>query len=268
MCALLGAPVAHSLSPAMHNAAFSYLGLDLTYVALHVEPPELRAAIAGARSLGFVGLNLTAPHKEAAMACCEPDEHARAVGAVNTLLFEQTTTRGSNTDTDGLAQAIATACPHGVRHALILGAGGAARAAAYVLDRADAEVTVAARRSRCLKIGETEHEVQTLRELAPALLHEIDLVIDATPVGLGEAAPLIDVALLPADAVVIDLSVRPSTALSRAAMARGLRAQLGDEMLLHQGARAFSLFTGRAAPLAEMRAALDPRPRVQRTEAR
>ncbi len=257
VCALIGAPVAHSLSPAMHNAAYSHLGLDLVYVALHVEPAGLSAAIAGAAALGFVGLNVTAPHKEAALACCDPDDDAKAVGAVNTIVFSAAGARGTNTDLVGLERAIEVACPRGVRRALVLGAGGAARAAISVLDGAGAEVSIAARSARRVEVRGISHEVHALASLTPSLLGELDLVIDATPAGLNDGGPLIDVALLPGDAAVLDLSVRSSTPLTRAARAQGLRTELGHEMLLHQGAAGFLLFTGQPAPITEMRAALD-----------
>ncbi len=260
MCAVIGWPVAHSLSPAMHNAAYSHLALDYAYAAFPVPTGEVAAAIAGAQALGFAGLNVTVPHKEAALACCVPDAVAKAVGAVNTITFDGGAAAGTNTDVYGLEQTLSALAPAKLARAVILGSGGAARAAAYVLAARGIAFSVCARRERRIHVGDRHLEVFSIDALGSRffeeLLAEADLLVDATPLGLGDEPTPWPVAALRSDAVVVDLVVRKQTPLSRAATARGLRVQVGDVMLLHQGAAAFTRFTGVAAPVEVMGTAL------------
>jgi len=250
LCGVVGDPVAHSLSPAMHNAAFAYLGLDFAYVALPVATADLAAAIDGARALGFVGLNVTLPHKEAALSCCEPDELARAVGAVNTIVFDGGRARGTNTDVHGVDQSLGDAR---IGRAVVVGAGGAARAAIYALDRRGVDVEVLARTARPLGARRT---IALDDGRASTVLSRADLVIDATPIGLGEGPIAWPIDVLPPSVRVIDLVARASTPLLRAAQAQRLAVKSGADMLLHQGALAFELFTQRRAPVDVMRRAL------------
>ena len=252
ICGLIGAEVSHSFSPAMHNAAFAYLGLDMAYAAWSVSDPKL--AIDGARALGFLGLNVTAPHKEAALTACVPDEVAIAVGAVNTIVFSYGVARGTNTDVHGVARALDAFAPRQIEHGVVVGAGGAARAVIHALRSKNIDVTLLARRDCTLYVGARSYRSQPI---VAAAFAEADLVVDATPLGLGDSPPAWSVDALPSSAVVLDLVARRSTPLTRAAEARGLQAQAGDTMLLHQGAMAFERFTGRTAPIDVMRAALD-----------
>lgn len=260
LCGLIGDPVAHSYSPAMHNAAFAHLGLDYAYAAMRVAASDVPAAIDGARALGFAGLNVTAPHKEAAFAVCEPDELARAVGAVNTITFSSGACHGANTDVYGVERAIDAAAASPVRRAVLLGAGGAARAVVYALARREVELQLCARRAHSLTIAGVEYPVQALASLGALglaqLLGQADLIVDATPLGHGEEAPPWPLDAIRSDALVLDLVVRAETPLTRACAARGLRARTGAEMLLHQGAAAFERFTSRPAPVEVMRDAL------------
>lgn len=265
---LLGYPVAHSLSPAMHEAAFAALGLDLRYLAFAVEPARLAEAVAGAAALGVVGLNVTVPHKVAALALCDPDGLSRRVGAVNTLVFgggdggsdgarAPGPPRGLNTDVHGFARLLdeAGVTARGAR-AVLLGAGGAARAVAVALcDAGAASITLLARRPAPFSLDGEALEVAAWEE-GQARLSRCDLLVDCTPRGLDPGAAPLALDALPDHAAVLDLVVRPTTALVEAARARGLRAAPGTAMLLHQGAAAFEACTGRAAPLAVMRAAL------------
>jgi shikimate dehydrogenase len=260
MCAVIGWPVTHSFSPAMHNAAFAHLSLPYAYAALPVKPGEVAVAVAGARALGFAGLNVTVPHKEEALTCCSPDATAQAVGAVNTITFSTEQTLGSNTDVFGLDCAIDAVTEHPPQRALILGAGGAARAAVYVLAARGVAFSLLARGARTIDVAGKSYEVEAASQLGESgiarVFAEADLVIDATPLGLGDDPTPWPVHALPGGAAVIDLVVRRETPLSRAATARGLRTAVGDVMLLQQGAAAFRLFTGLDAPVEVMRSAL------------
>ena len=262
LAAVIGSPVRHSLSPAMHNAAFAELGLDWVYVACEVAPGAVPAAFVGARALGFGGLSVTIPHKAAALA--EVDEAtavARAVGAVNTVVPRRDgRLLGENTDGPGFLASLADEGfdPAG-RPCAVLGAGGAARAVVHALAGAGAKEVVVINRTAL-----RAEEVATLAATAgrvgtPADVEAVDLVVNATPLGLagsdGDALPL-DPDLLGPRQLVVDLVPNPAvTALMREALARGARVAGGLGMLVHQGALAFELWTGRPAPVEVMRAA-------------
>ena len=250
---VIGWPIAHSRSPAMHSAALRALGLPWTYEAIPVAPDELARFLS---SGGFHGLNVTIPHKEAAFALCEPDELARKVGAVNTLVFaDGARPRGFNTDVHGFdawAAEEAAITPGG--SALLLGSGGAARAVALALG-SQMRVTIVSRTPRPFTLGAVSIPTAPYESLA-TLSADADLLVDATPRGLDATAALPELAHLPAHAVVLDLVVARETALTRAAKARHLRASTGTAMLLHQGARALEIWTKRPAPIEVMRAAL------------
>jgi shikimate dehydrogenase len=273
---VLGHPVSHSRSPAMHNRAFSVLELAAVYVAFDVSPERLPDAMRGVRALGISGLNVTLPHKSAIMPLLdEVDAVAREIGAVNTVLRDGDRLLGTNTDAEGLCRALREAGIElpGLR-VTVLGAGGAARASVVGLARAGVRsVTIAARsreRSEALV-------AELVGLLAPVTLHaadfepsslraafgQTDLLVQATSATLGDGpaadhfANLLPLAALPRAASVIDLVYRPlETTVLRAANALGHPTVDGLGMLLHQGGLAFERWTGRAAPLAEMRAAL------------
>jgi shikimate dehydrogenase len=252
---VIGWPIAHSRSPAMHNAALQHISADFVYLPFAVRPENLRVAIEGFRALGGRGLNVTIPHKEAALALCQPDELAVRVGAVNTLVFEDDgIIHGGNTDVHGfqmLMKESGAQSGNAIGNVIVLGIGGAARAVVAALS---GNVTLVARRPRPFSLGGRDYEVQPWSAL-PTLLRDADLLVDATPRGLSDAPNDLD--LSSTHAAVLDLVVRRETPLTRAARARGLRAATGTAMLLHQGAAAFERFTGIAAPLDVMRTALD-----------
>lgn len=272
---VLGWPVAHSRSPAMHNAAFAAIGLDALYVPFAVPPERLPAAVAALRALGIAGANATLPHKAALLDLLDEIEPgARAIGAVNTIVRDGQRLLGTNTDAEGLARSLQHA---GVvlagTHVLVLGTGGAARAAVVGLSGAGAErVVVAGRRPE-----QAEQLIAELRlHCSPATLAACDLtalpgdvlarshlLVQATSATLGESpgarafADSIPIAGLPPEAVVCDLVYKPlRTALLQRAQQRGLRTVDGLGMLLHQGALAFERWTGHPAPLDAMRNAL------------
>ncbi len=243
----------------MHNAALKALGLDFSYVTFAVPPERLPQAIAGAAALGMRGLNVTIPHKEAALTLCEPDAIGWEAGAVNTLIFEDQTIVGTNTDVHGFRMLMAEAGVTPGGRAVILGAGGATRAVVLALrTTGHRQVTLVSRKGQPITVGDVTVVArpwtpETLaRELAGC-----DLLVDATPRGLDPAGPELDLSPLPPHAVVLDLVVKRETRLVAAARARGLKAATGTAMLLHQGAAALERWLGRSAPIEVMRAALE-----------
>jgi shikimate dehydrogenase len=253
---VIGWPIEHSRSPAMQNAALEALGLELVYLAFAVPVGKLPTAIAGARALGVRGLNVTVPHKQSVLALCQPDELAQRVGAVNTLSFDGDVVRGSNTDVHGFRRLLDEAGGMQPGRAVILGAGGAARAVAVALEGVASRVVSVSRSGD--RVPGAEHAAwPASRDEARAIVDGASLLVDATPVGLDPDAPPFEVAGLPPHALVLDLVVKRETAIVRAARARGLRAANGAAMLLHQGAASLERWIGRPPPLDVMRAALD-----------
>ena len=251
LCGVLGHPVGHSRSPAIHNAAYAELGLDWRYLKLPVSPELFGETVRALEGSGYRGANVTIPHKLAALAAADTaSPAARAVGAANTLTFEGGRIVADNTDAAGLIDALDR--PLGGMRALVLGAGGAGRAAAWALREAGAaEVAVwnrTAARARALakEIGVTHAE-------GPL---EADLLVNATSVGLDPADTLEGLPLAEAGTVV-DLVYRPDAPTPLQAWAERAGAAFVDglEVLVRQGARSFELWTGREAPLETMRRA-------------
>lgn len=269
MVGLIGWPVEHSVSPAMHNAAFEALGLDWCYVPLPVRPGHIAEALAGIVALGFGGVNVTVPHKQALVPLVdELSEAARAIGAVNTVIvMDGGRTTGHNTDAGGFMRALKALPfdPHGCS-ALVLGAGGAARAVVYALATNQVEVTVLNRTPE-----RAEALVEALRGFASARLYagpliadrlrkvgaNVDLVVNTTPLGMWphiEGSPWPEELPFPAHALLFDLVYNPrETRLMCQARAVGARACNGLDMLVYQGAEAFTSWTGREAPVDVMR---------------
>jgi shikimate dehydrogenase len=251
---VLGFPVAHSRSPAMMNAAFRELGLDWSYMKLPV-PPELFAdtarALAGS---GYAGANVTIPHKTAALELADRrGGEAEAIGAANTLSFEDGSIRADNTDAGGLLDALGEDAAG--RSALVLGAGGAARAAVWGLREAGARVSVWNRGAERAAALAAAFSVEQVSEPASA-----DIVVNATSVGLsGESEEVVAQALrlgsVKAETVVDLVYGDEPTALSRWGARAGARVVEGLEVLVRQGARSFELWTGREAPVGAMREA-------------
>ena len=269
---LLGHPVEHSLSPAMHNAAFEAVGADARYLAFDVVPGDLSTALDGARALGVRGLNATVPHKQAALALAqEADPLAVQAGAANTLCPTAKGWKAYNTDVEGLLRALEVDLgftPTG-QSCVILGAGGAARAAVVGLAaRGAQEIRVTNRNGKraealvrelapmvkadALRTASWEH---ALTDMGPG-----SLLVSATPLGLSAQGrwPW-DPTAMPEGLLVFDMAYRRGgeTPLVDQARGAGLTAASGRSMLLHQGALAFELWTGIAPPLAVMGAALD-----------
>ncbi|WP_067930984.1 shikimate dehydrogenase [Alicyclobacillus kakegawensis] len=273
---LLGWPVAHSVSPAMMNAAFAELGIDAVYLAFAVPPADLRAALDGLLALGAGGVNITIPHKLGAYQWApRHSDEARLAGAVNTLRLRPRSDAddpaapeviGHNTDVAGWWTSLRTVLPHAPKRVVILGAGGAARAAlaGLALYAQSAEVVLTARNPQ--KAAETAASFQEYisvsllpwreREQAVAAA---DLVVNATPMGMwphDDVSPIDDETCLHPGQVVQDMVYRPlQTRLLRQAARRGAKRVDGLDMLVRQGAEAFEFWLGVSAPVDVMRQA-------------
>jgi len=256
----------------MHNAAFAATGLNWCYVALPVGRARLGDALRGLAALGAAGANVTVPHKEAALAYLdETTDEARAIGAVNTIRVDGERLVGYNTDGGGMLDALRIdgGVDVGGARAVVVGAGGAARAAAFALADAGAASVVIANRNwdRAASLvadvrrafPRSAVEAVPLDGAAAARMRDASLLVQATTVGSGAERAQTPV---PADAlhpglVVMDMVYEPrETVLLREARARGCATLEGRSMLVYQGARAFELWTGRPAPTEVMRRAV------------
>lgn len=259
VAAVIGDPIAGSLSPRIHNAAFVATGLDWVYVAATVPAGRGADAVRAAATLDYGGLSVTMPHKaEAAAACDELSDLAAHLGAVNCISFRDGRIVGDNTDGAGLVRAVRAegVDPAGAR-VLLLGAGGAASAIGYALLAAGAHVTVAARRPERVLAG-TATDVVAFAD-APAVAATATVVVNATPVGMDGTARPLDPAAVRDDALVVDTITQPlETPFLAALRARGVHAVNGIGMLVGQGAVAFETWTGVPAPVEVMHAAVAP----------
>lgn len=250
---VLGWPVAHSRSPAMHGAAFAAAGLEgWRYQLLPVPPDLLDETVRALPRAGFSGANVTVPHKEAALRLADaPSDAARAIGAANTLLFAPDgTIAAENTDAPGLVAALPV--PAAGATVLVLGAGGSARAAVFALLGAGAaEVRVLNRTA-----ARAEALAADLGARAVSTADDADLLVNCTSVGLADPDAIpIEPAALARFGAVVDLVYRTGgTRLAREAAALGLPCADGLEVLVQQGARSFELWTGVPAPVDAMRA--------------
>jgi shikimate dehydrogenase len=290
--ALLGDPVVHTLSPALHNAAFAAAGLDFVYVALRVAPRDLEAALGGLQALGLAGANVTIPHKEAAAALMDELRGDAAItGAVNTVVLEGGSLVGHNTDSQGFLASLRELVPEGVRGqpALLLGAGGAGRAVALALAHEQVDrltiVDLVAEKAEQVKdlVGRVAPAIKChlLKpgELSPEDVRSATLLVNASPLGMREEAsreslagrdeapdaaaaggerfgkvPSVLVDNVRVGQVVYDVVYGSrTTELVEAALAAGARAADGRGMLTWQAALAFQLWTGQPAPVDEMK---------------
>jgi shikimate dehydrogenase len=250
---LLGRPVAHSLSPAMHNAAFRELGLNVVYVAFEVA--DLAQAVAGLRGLAIPGVSVTIPFKEEIIPMLdELEPKAAKIGAVNTVVNRDGILTGHNTDWLGALAALEEKTEITGQHVLILGAGGAARAIAFAILEKGGQVAVTdVDRDKALALSRK----LWVEVVAPDYLGEYpaEVLINATPVGMEPKSgdiPL-DPALLGNFRVVMDIVYKPlETRLLQEARTRGCQVIDGLRMLIHQGAAQFELWTGKPAPLEVM----------------
>jgi shikimate dehydrogenase len=270
-CAVFGQPIKHSASPAMQNAGIAALGLNWRYLACEVNPAHLREALAGAKRMGFVGVNLTVPHKLLAVDLMDAlDESARTWGAVNTVRFEsvggETIARGFNTDADGIARSLREDLGLELRGAkvLLLGAGGAGRTAALKLAAEGVGELHLVNRTESKAVA-VEEEIRQrnpgVRVAVGCPKTEVDLVLNATSLGLkpDDALPFDATTFALRQArTAYDMVYRPAeTPFLKAAKAAGCRTANGLGMLLYQGAKALEIWSGQPAPVAVMRRALE-----------
>ncbi|TEU13535.1 MAG: shikimate dehydrogenase [Hadesarchaea archaeon] len=267
--ALIGDPIDQSLSPAMHNAAFRALGLNCAYVALRVPERFLPDAIGGIRALGMAGFNVTTPHKISIVGLLdELDESASLVGAVNTVKNDRGKLIGFNTDGEGALRALKGKIgPIKRKEVVLLGAGGAAHAIAFSLASAGARLTIANRtvpKARAFastikqKLGINVEVISLARAKLTEALKNADALINATSVGMYPRAnqTLVSASMMHRGLIVNDIVYKPlRTRLLREARRAGGRTIDGLGMLVHQGALAFEIWTGKRAPIKVMDAA-------------
>jgi shikimate dehydrogenase len=269
LIAIIGDPVEHSLSPAMHNAAFDALDLDYVYMALRVPSGALEGAIATARVLKMAGMNVTHPHKIKIQSLLDKlDKSAELVGAVNTVKNDRGKLIGYNTDGAGAVRALKSEAGElAGRRVLLLGAGGAARAIAFSLVKEGAELNIANRTTPRAKeltaairksIGTNVGLINLNRKELSETIKNTDIIINATTIGMH---PNVNHTLLTADLmhkglIVNDIVYEPlQTRLLTEAKKAGARTVTGLGMLIHQAALSFEIWTGRRAPIKVMTAA-------------
>jgi shikimate dehydrogenase len=250
---VIGWPVGHSRSPLIHNYWIKQHGLDAEYRREAVPAEQFKNFITHLAARGYVGANVTVPHKEAALALSEPDDRARAVGAANTLWLDGSRLRSTNTDVEGFIGNLDATAPgwdRGVQCALVLGAGGGARAVVFgMLGRGIERILLVnrtAERAAALRTQLGDRVMLARWSDRNGLMPEAGLLVNTTSLGMAGQPPLtIDLARLPAGAVVSDLVYAPlETALLTAARSRGLRAVDGLGMLLHQAGGGFQRWFG------------------------
>ncbi len=261
---IIGDPVAHSLSPVMHNAAFEKLGMDAVYLAFRVSKSELEDAIRGAKSLGISGLNVTIPLKEKALSFVDAEEVAKKIGAINTIDFSSGTPVGYNTDGIGSLRVLKeTTGEIKGKNVLILGAGGAAKAISLYLDPEGAKVTIANRtKERAAQLASNLRNADFIGLGAELKKHinASDILINATSVGMhpNENATLVSADMMHPDLVVFDIVYNPmETKLLNEAKRAGVKKIVdGVKMLVYQGAASFKIWTKEEPPIKAMEKAV------------
>lgn len=267
VCGLIGDPVEHTMSPAMHNAAFKKLGLDYVYVPFWVKATELDKAIAGMRALNMRGLNVTIPHKVAVLKLLDKlDPLAEKIGAVNTIVNDDGVLTGHNTDATGFLQPLLEKGiePKG-KNITIVGAGGGSRGISFILAEQGANLTILNRQPAHAtelagRISQAFGVKVTALELSANNLSKVlktaDVLVNATPVGMSPNAgeSPVPAGLLRPGLVVYDIVYNPvKTRLLREAEAGGAETIGGLDMLVWQGALAFEKWTGQKAPVKLMK---------------
>lgn len=266
---VMGDPIGHSKSPAMHNIALEASGIPGMYVPLHVKPEQLAEAVAGTKALGFSGFNVTIPHKvEMLKLMDELDESAVCCGAVNTVVIQDGKLKGYNTDGIGYVRSLKEELNSELsgKHITILGAGGAARGVVYALLREQpANVTVINRTVDKAEQLATEFSNDNLQvqsgsyEALDKVLSQTDILINTTSIGMSpnsDETPL-EQSRIPEGIIVSDLIYNPlETRFLREAKSRGCTVVGGLGMFVYQGAYAYEYWTGQPAPVSVMRSAL------------
>jgi shikimate dehydrogenase len=269
VCAIIGDPVEHSLSPVMHNAAFKELKLNLVYIAFTVTKSELKEAISRAKNLDFHGLNVTMPHKNAVMKYLdETDATAKSIGAVNTILNDEGRLVGFNTDGIGAMRALKeNSVSLEGKKLVLLGAGGAAKAIAFqaaqeveklvILNRTSEKAEMLAEVLR-KKFGKKVNGGSFSSDFLKEEMKDTDILVNATSVGMHPDVnrSLVPKSLLNPDLCVMDIIYSPlETKLALDAKAVGAKVVSGLEMLIYQGAVSFEIWTNQPAPVEVMKEA-------------
>lgn len=264
---IIGYPLRHSLSSLMHNQAFGHLGINALYIPFEIRVERLDTVIESAKTLNIRGFNVTIPHKERILPFLdELSEEVRACGSVNTVVIEDGVARGFNTDGAGFMRSLPAEKTKNQGLAVILGAGGAARAIGFELGRNGWETVVVNRNIHRAEVladdivrhtGSSSQAATWQSHQLPMLLSEASMVINATPVGMYpevDAVLPLDFDWLPKDAIICDIVYNPlNTRFLKEARRRGLKTVDGLGMFVHQGALSFKMFTGQEAPLQVMR---------------
>ncbi|MDI6731370.1 MAG: shikimate dehydrogenase [Candidatus Margulisbacteria bacterium] len=271
---IIGYPLGHTLSPAMHNAAFKALGLDFEYLSFEVAPPNLSAAINDLRARQIVGFNITVPHKETIIPLLDDvTKLAKIIGAVNTATLQDGQLIGYNTDGEGFIASLKEDAKESPaeKRVVVLGAGGASRAVCVMLAENKAKniaiADIDGKKAEALAnyVGSlfktTVSFVPPNSPVLQTMLNAADILINTTPIGLHpneERSPLENNIKLHPGLLVYDLVYNPSeTKLLKDAKAAGCRTCSGLGMLVRQGALAFTIWTGKEAPIAVMRQAAE-----------
>ena len=259
LCGIALHPAGHTRSPAMHNAAFAALSIDAVYLAFDVPPEDLTAAISGVRALGIRQLAISIPHKESVIALLDDvDETARRIGAVNTVTRRGAKLVGSNTDWLGAVRAIESVTAVADARAVVLGAGGAARAVVYGLRARGANVTVLNRSPDRAEQLCADLEAEASGPISALENIPHDILVNTTSVGLaGDESPVDPSWICPAAVVMDAVYQPPETRLLRDAASRGARTIPGKWMLVHQAAEQLREWTGLDAPVEVMAEAFD-----------
>jgi len=254
LCGIVLHPAGHTRSPAMHNAAYATLSIDAVYTAFDVPPAALPGAMAGVRALGFGQLAVSLPHKVAVMEHLdEIDETARRIGAVNTVTRREGRLLGTNTDWLGAVRALEREAKLSGARAVVLGAGGTARAVVFGLRERGARVHVLNRTRERAELLARELGAEGAGTLVDLGETPHDVLVNTTSVGLESDASPVEAAAIAPGSVVLDAVYRPAqTRLLRDAAAQGARSVEGKWMLVYQAAEQFRLFTGRDAPVEAM----------------
>ncbi|WP_456426013.1 shikimate dehydrogenase [Desulfurobacterium sp.] len=260
---IFGFPVKHSLSPLMQTAAFEALGIDAVYVPFEVNPDNLGGAVSGLRAMNIKGINVTVPLKEKIVPFLDRiDEVAAFLGAVNTVKNENGVLSGYNTDGDGFVDSLEE---EGVdvrgKTVLLIGAGGSGKAVAFALLKRGAGRVIIANRTldRAVALSEklkSYGDVEAISlEDVERVLSSADLIVNTTSVGMRETdPPLFDYEVIPPSVVVVDIIYKPfKTELLKVAEGKGAKIINGLGMLVHQGARAFRIWTGKEPPVDVMK---------------
>ncbi|MCL2615477.1 MAG: shikimate dehydrogenase [Dehalococcoidia bacterium] len=285
LCGIIGSPVRHTISPAMHNAAMTHIGINYAYLAFEVPSTNLKKSIEGMRAMEITGLNVTIPHKVAVLPLLdEQDTLAQDVGAVNTIVNQNGRLKGYNTDVGGFIEALkAVAFDAKGKHVLLLGAGGAARAMGFALAQQDACISILSRpthmeQARLLAQNLTQLGKEPVKALElndnnlKSELSAATLLVNATSAGMAPnvTETPVSASLLRPELVVFDVVYTPlETRLLKEARRIGCTTASGLDMLVRQGALSFKLWTGYDAPQdVMMRAALAELEDTKRTKSR